>query len=120
MNNSSNSPMNFISETSLNFNYLFKFILIGDVETGKSNILLGLSYGQFKHEYQLTIGVEFGAKNIEINNKIYRIQIWDTSGQENFRSITRAYYKNSSCAILVYNITNRDSFDNITNWILLL
>ena len=54
MNNSSNSPMNFISETSLNFNYLFKFILIGDTDTGKSNILLGLSYGQFKHEYQLT------------------------------------------------------------------
>ena len=53
--------------------------------------------------------MEFGAKNIEIRNKIYRIQIWDTAGQENFRSIMKAYYKNSVCAIIVYNIKNRIS-----------
>ena len=61
--------------------------------------------------------MEFGAKNIEIRNKIYRIQIWDTAGQENFRSITKAYYKNTVCAIIVYNIKNRNSFDNISDWI---
>ena len=56
-------------------------------------------------------------KNITINNKNYRLQIWDTAGQENYRSITRAYYKNSVCAVLVYDITNRDSFEHISSWI---
>ena len=106
-----------MSSSAINFNYLFKYIIIGDAAVGKSNILLRYVHGQFKDEYQLTIGVEFGAKNIEINNKIYRIQIWDTAGQENFRSITRAYYKNSVCALVVYDITNKDSFKNILNWI---
>ena len=102
---------------AVNFDYLFKYIIIGDAAVGKSNLLLRYTHGQFKPEYQLTIGVEFGAKNISINDKIYRIQIWDTAGQENFRSITRAYYKNSVCALVVYDITNRDSFNNISNWI---
>ena len=100
-----------------NFNYLFKYIIIGDASVGKSNILLKYAHNQFKPEYQLTIGVEFGAKNVEINNKTYRIQIWDTAGQENFRSITRAYYKNSVCALVVYDITNRETFDNVQAWI---
>lgn len=103
--------------STVNFNYLFKYIIIGDSAVGKSNILLKYAHNQFKPEYQLTIGVEFGAKNIEINNKTYRIQIWDTAGQENFRSITRAYYKNSVCALVVYDITNKESFDNVKGWI---
>ena len=102
---------------AVNFDYLFKYIIIGDAAVGKSNLLLRYTHGQFKPEYQLTIGVEFGAKNITISNKTYRIQIWDTAGQENFRSITRAYYKNSACALVVYDITNRESFDNVSTWI---
>ena len=105
------------STSQISFNYLFKYIIIGDAAVGKSNLLLRYTHGQFKQEYQLTIGVEFGAKNIEIDNKIYRIQIWDTAGQESFRSITRAYYKNSVCALIVYDISNRESFNNIASWI---
>ena len=105
------------SEGSVNFDYLFKYIIIGDAAVGKSNLLLRYAHGQFKPEYQLTIGVEFGAKNVEIRNKVYRIQIWDTAGQENFRSITRAYYKNSVCALVVYDISSRDSFNNVSTWI---
>ena len=101
----------------VNFDYLLKYIIIGDAAVGKSNLLLRYAHGQFKPEYQLTIGVEFGAKNIQINNKIFRIQIWDTAGQENFRSITRAYYKNSVCALVVYDISSRDSFDHVSTWI---
>ena len=100
-----------------NFDYLLKYIIIGDAAVGKSNLLLRYAHGQFKPEYQLTIGVEFGAKNIQLNNKIFRIQIWDTAGQENFRSITRAYYKNSVCALVVYDISSRDSFEHVTTWI---
>ena len=101
----------------VNFDYLLKYIIIGDAAVGKSNLLLRYAHGQFKPEYQLTIGVEFGAKNIQINNKIFRIQIWDTAGQENFRSITRAYYKNSVCALVVYDISSKDTFDHVTTWI---
>jgi small GTP-binding protein len=100
-----------------NFDYLFKYIIIGDAAVGKSNLLLRYAHGQFKPEYQLTIGVEFGAKNVQIRGKTYRVQIWDTAGQENFRSITRAYYKNSVCALVVYDITNRESFNHIQSWI---
>ena len=103
--------------SSLNFNYLLKYIVIGDSSVGKSNILLRYTHNQFNEEYQSTIGVEFGAKNINLNNKIYRIQIWDTAGQENLRSITRAYYKNSVCALVVYDITKRESFENVLSWI---
>ena len=103
--------------STINFNYLLKYIIIGDSHVGKSNILLKYIHNQFKDDYQSTIGVEFGAKNIEINQKIYRIQIWDTAGQENFRSITRAYYKNSVCACVCYDITNKESFEHIQSWI---
>lgn len=106
-----------MSTLNTNFHFLFKYIIIGDSYVGKSNLLLRYVHGEFKDEYQLTIGVEFGSKNIEIKDKIYRIQIWDTAGQENFRSITRAYYKNSVCALIVYDITNRESFHNIQTWI---
>lgn len=103
--------------SSVNFHYLFKYIIIGDSAVGKSNLLLQYAHNKFNDDYQATIGVEFGAKNITINSKIYRIQIWDTAGQENFRSITRAYYKNSVCAMVVYDITNRDTFTNVQTWI---
>ena len=101
----------------VNFDYLLKYIIIGDAAVGKSNLLLRYVHGQFKPEYQLTIGVEFGAKNIQLNDKIFRIQIWDTAGQENFRSITRAYYKNSVCALIVYDISSKDSFNNVSTWV---
>ena len=102
---------------SINFKYLFKYIIIGDSSVGKSNLLLRYVHNRFNGDYQATIGVEFGAKNLEIDEEIYRIQIWDTAGQENFRSITRAYYKNSVCALVVYDITSPDSFNNVQSWI---
>ena len=101
----------------LTFNYLLKYVIVGDASVGKSNLLLRYSHGQFREEYQLTIGVEFSSNNIKIDDKIFRIQIWDTAGQENFRSITRAYYKNSACALIVYDISRRASFDSISTWI---
>jgi len=100
-----------------NFNYLFKYIIVGDSSVGKSNLLLRYLNDKFEDEYQATIGVEFGAKNLEIDNITYRIQLWDTAGQEQFRSITRAYYQNSVCAIVVYDISNENTFKNIKDWI---
>jgi Ras-related protein Rab-2A len=102
---------------SINFHYLLKFVIIGDSGVGKSNILLRYIYNSFSEEFKTTVGVEFGAKNIEIDKKVYRIQIWDTAGQENFRSIARAYYKNSVCACVVYDISKHSSFEDIQVWI---
>ena len=101
----------------ISFNYLLKYVIVGDASVGKSNLLLRYTHGQFREEYQLTIGVEFGSNNVLIDGKVYRIQIWDTAGQENFRSITRAYYKNSACALIVYDIARRSSFESISSWI---
>ena len=100
------------------FDYLLKYIIIGDVEVGKSNLLSHYIDDRFTSEYQSTIGVEFRAKNVEIRNTTYRIQIWDTTGKENFRAIIRAYYyKNTACAFVVYDISNRNSFNNVSSWI---
>ena len=101
----------------MNFNYLLKYVIIGDSGVGKSNILLKYINNTFSEEFKATVGVEFGAKNLQVNGRVYRIQIWDTAGQENFRSIARAYYKNSVCACIVYDITNRNSFNSIQSWI---
>ena len=103
--------------SEIDFNYLLKYIIIGDSAVGKSNILTQYVYEKFSEEFQSTLGVEFAAKNAVIDNKIYRIQIWDTAGAENFRSITRAYYKNSVCAFIVYDITKRETFENVQVWL---
>ena len=100
----------------VNFNYLYKYIIIGDSSVGKSCIMVKYINGGFDEEFKTTIGIEFGSKNETIKGKIYRIQIWDTAGQETFRSITRAYYKNSVCAFIVYDVTNKKTFANVQDW----
>ena len=92
---------------SVEFDYLLKYIVVGDSCVGKSNILNYYKDGSFEDNSQPSIGVQFIAKNIEIENKIFRLQIWDTAGQECFRSMTKTYYKNSSCAFIVYDITEK-------------
>ena len=99
------------------YDLLFKLILIGDSCVGKSNILLKYLKNQFNENSKTTIGVEFGTKNIIINNKRIKIQIWDTAGQERYRSITSAYYKGAKGALIVYDITRKNTFDNIDKWI---
>jgi len=106
-----------MSDSKLNFDYLLKFIIIGDSAVGKSNILMRYTNNHFSNDFQSTIGVEFGIKNLTIDGKLYRVQIWDTAGQEQFCSITRAYYKNSVCACVVYDITRKQSFENIKSWV---
>ena len=99
------------------YDLLFKLILIGDSCVGKSNILSKYLKNEFDPNSRATVGVEFGTKNILINNKKIKIQIWDTAGQERYRSITSAYYKGAKGALIVYDITRRTSFDNIDKWI---
>ena len=99
------------------YDLLFKLILIGDSCVGKSNILSKYLKNEFDPNSRATVGVEFGTKNILINNKKIKIQIWDTAGQERYRSITSAYYKGAKGAFIVYDITKKSTFDNIDKWI---
>ena len=106
-----------MSLKEVNFNYLLKYIIIGNSSVGKSCITMRYIHDSFNEDFKTTIGVEFGSKNVTIKGKIYKIQIWDTAGEETFRSITRAYYKNSVCACIVYDITNRNSFLDVKSWL---
>jgi Ras-related protein Rab-2A len=99
------------------YSYLFKFIAIGDTGVGKSCLLLQFTDKRFNPEHDLTIGVEFGTQNLIINNEKIKLQIWDTAGQETFRSITRSYYRNTAGALLVYDICRRDTFLHVSNWL---
>ena len=87
------------------------------IAVGKSCILLQFTDNKFRYQHELTIGVEFGAKTININGKTIKIQIWDTAGQEQFQAITRTYYKGAIGALLVYDITRRDTFSHVTKWL---
>ncbi|CAD8084180.1 unnamed protein product [Paramecium sonneborni] len=99
-----------------NYHYLLKFIIIGDTCVGKSCLLLQFTDSRFRNEHDATIGVEFGSRNIKINDKNIKMQVWDTAGQEAFKSITRSYYRGSIGGILVFDVTSRQSFENVAKW----
>lgn len=93
------------------FDALFKIVLIGESDTGKTSMLLRFVDNKFSPEYQCTIGVDFKIKTLRVDDSVVKMQIWDTAGQERFRSISQAYYRNSQGAVAVYDVTNRASFE---------
>ena len=99
------------------YDHLFRYIIVGDMAVGKSCLLLQFTDNKFRHQHELTIGVEFGAKIIDLNGKSVKIQIWDTAGQEAFQAITRTYYKGATGALVVYDITRRDTFTHVSKWL---
>jgi len=101
----------------MSYAYLFKYIIIGDTGVGKSCLLLQFTDKRFQPVHDLTIGVEFGARMINIDSKQIKLQIWDTAGQESFRSITRSYYRGAAGALLVYDITRRETFNHLASWL---
>ena len=98
-------------------NYTFKYIVIGDSGVGKSCLLLQFTDKRFEAMHDLTIGVEFGARVITLGDQEVKLQIWDTAGQESFRSITRSYYRGACGALLVFDVTNRESFEHLQGWL---
>jgi len=106
-----------IFELEMSYAYLFKYIIIGDTGVGKSCLLLQFTDKRFQPVHDLTIGVEFGARMVTIDNKQIKLQIWDTAGQESFRSITRSYYRGAAGALLVYDITRRETFNHLGAWL---
>ncbi|KAK8653269.1 hypothetical protein V6N13_127278 [Hibiscus sabdariffa] len=101
----------------MSYDYLFKYIIIGDTGVGKSCLLLQFTDKRFQPVHDLTIGVEFGARMVTIDGRPIKLQIWDTAGQESFRSITRSYYRGAAGALLVYDITRRETFNHLTSWL---
>eukprot|EP01105_Mastigella_eilhardi_P020045 TRINITY_DN4750_c0_g1_i1.p1 TRINITY_DN4750_c0_g1~~TRINITY_DN4750_c0_g1_i1.p1 ORF type:complete len:248 (-),score=43.96 TRINITY_DN4750_c0_g1_i1:123-866(-) len=99
------------------YDFLFKFIVIGDANTGKSCLLHRFIEQKFKRDSTHTIGVEFGAKLVDVGGKTLKLQIWDTAGQERFRSVTRSYYRGAAGALLVYDVTSRESYNHISSWL---
>nr|XP_058972215.1 ras-related protein Rab-10-like [Pocillopora verrucosa] len=99
------------------YDYLFKLILVGDSGVGKTDILFRFSDDAFNTTFQTTIGIEFMMKTIELQGKKIKLQIWDTAGQERFHTITSAYYRGAMGVMLVYDITQEKTFDNIPKWL---
>merc|ERR1712194_798946 len=100
------------------YDYLFKVVLIGDSEVGKSNLLLRFTRDEFNLESRSTIGVEFASKAVQLcDGKSAKAQIWDTAGQERYRAITSAYYRGALGALIVYDITKRSSFESVERWL---
>lgn len=97
--------------------FVFKYIIIGDSGVGKSCLLLQFTDKRFEPLHDLTIGVEFGARMVSIDGKNVKLQVWDTAGQESFRSITRSYYRGACGALLVYDVTRRETFAHLQTWL---
>ncbi|KAL4254393.1 Ras-related protein RABD2b [Abortiporus biennis] len=98
------------------YDYLFKLLLIGDSGVGKSCLLLRFAENSFTDSYLSTIGVDFKIRTVDLDGKTMKLQIWDTAGQERFRTISQAYYRGAHGIIVVYDVTDSESFDNVKTW----
>ncbi|XP_015071420.1 ras-related protein Rab11D-like [Solanum pennellii] len=104
-------------DSSQKIDYVFKVVLIGDSAVGKSQILARFARNEFSLDSKATIGVEFQTRTLVIQHKSVKAQIWDTAGQERYRAVTSAYYRGAVGAMLVYDITKRQTFDHIPRWL---
>ena len=105
------------SQNPNGYDMIFKIVLIGDTSVGKTNILSKYLSNEFDPDSKATVGVEFGTRDFKIENNTVKVQIWDTAGQERYRSITNAYYKGAKGSLLVYDITNPKTFENVDKWL---
>jgi Ras-related protein Rab-1A len=101
---------------SREFDCLLKLVIVGNSAVGKSSLLLRFADGTFNDNYFTTIGVDFRFKTLNIDSKNIKLQIWDTAGQEKFRTITNTYYKNAQGVILVFDLTSKESLDDLAKY----
>ena len=97
---------------------LYKILLLGDSTVGKTTLISKYVDNQFSPDHITTIGVEYKNKTIDLNGRNTNLQIWDTSGQERYQSITKNFYRNADGILFVFDVTNQDSFDHIKNWLI--
>ena len=96
----------------------YKILLIGDLSVGKSSVILRYIEDYFSGNMMSSIGVDFKTKQIEINDRLIKMQIWDTAGHEKFRTITTSYYKSAHAIIVLYDITDINTFEHVKNWMI--
>ena len=94
-----------------------KIIFVGDACTGKTSIINRIIDNPFSDTYEVSIGIDFMSKNIRFRGQNIKIQIWDSAGQEKYKGLIPSYVRNSSIVFIVYDVSNRSSFDNVPNWI---
>ena len=106
-----------MSSTSAPYDMQIKLLMIGDSGVGKTCLLLRYANDSFSPTFITTIGIDFKIKNVDIDGTRIKLQIWDTAGQERFRTITTSYFRGAQGILLVYDVTDRRSFESIRNWI---
>ncbi|KAK1329124.1 hypothetical protein QTO34_011303, partial [Cnephaeus nilssonii] len=109
-------PAPSVSAMAKAYDHLFKLLLIGDSGVGKTCLIIRFAEDNFNNTYISTIGIDFKIRTVDIEGKKIKLQVWDTAGQERFKTITTAYYRGAMGIILVYDITDEKSFENIQNW----
>lgn len=95
----------------------YKLVFLGDQSVGKTSIITRFMYDKFDQTYQPTIGIDFLSKTMYLEDRTVRLQLWDTAGQERFRSLIPSYIRDSSVAVIVYDVSNRQSFVNTARWV---
>ncbi|KAF1743043.1 hypothetical protein MXB_298 [Myxobolus squamalis] len=95
----------------------YKLVFLGEQSVGKTSLINRFMYDTFEESYQATIGIDFLSKTMYLGDRTVRLQLWDTAGQERFRSLIPGYIRDSSAAIVVYDITNKSSFDGVDMWV---
>ena len=105
-----------ITNSQVKEDYLFKVVILGDCAVGKTNILSRIMKNEFRKESRSTISVELSSKFFKIDNKIIKINLWDTAGQERYASVTGTYYKGAKGVFIVYDMTRKETFDNVDKW----
>ena len=98
--------------------FKIKIVVVGDSGVGKTNLIKRFISNEFSENFKATIGVEFMSKTYRINKHLFKVEIWDTAGQERYKSITAVYYKGAKGALVVYDTTDKSTFDNIDKWML--
>jgi small GTP-binding protein len=109
--------MSEISDEEIDVRDIFKIVFLGDSGVGKTNIMCRFTTDTFNINSKPTIGVDFGIKTIALGGHIIKLQLWDTAGQERYRTFTSAYFKDSLGMIIVYDITNMESFRSVDKWL---
>lgn len=102
---------------SAEYDFLFKLLIIGDSGVGKSCLLLRFSDNSYTDIFISTIGVDFKIRTLNLDDKVVKLQIWDTAGQDRFRTITSSYYRGAHGIIIVYDTTDIESFNNVKSWL---
>ena len=101
-----------------NYEFIFKVLLLGNSNVGKSSLFLRFVDDIWNDTFVPTIGVDFKIKTFEIDSKKIKMQIWDTAGQERFKNIIASYYRGAHGILLLYDVTDKDSFKNLSNWLI--